>query len=138
MGFEITKPLVGQGFSFEADIAVTPPGSRRRPPRFVVEPQLRFELLIAERKIAESISYREGNQEKKMRIMLLGTAAVGLVATLLTVPAYADRVCHKVCHKGFCKSECVSGGPRLYMHEGDRLNHRHEMRRPGVDVEINR
>ena len=55
---------------------------------------------------------------------LLGTAAVGLVATLLTLPAHADRVCHKVCHAGFCKSE-VSSGPRLYMREGDRL-YRHE------------
>jgi hypothetical protein len=73
-----------------------------------------------------------------MRTMLLGTAAVGLVATLLTAPAHADRVCHKVYHEGFCKSECVSSGPRLYMHEGDRYNHRHEMHRPGVDVEISR
>jgi hypothetical protein len=80
-----------------------------------------------------------------MRTMLLSTAAAGLVATLLTAPAYADRVCHKVCHEGFCRSECVSSGPRLYMregnrrymHEGDRYYH-HEHRRPGVEVEINR
>jgi hypothetical protein len=80
-----------------------------------------------------------------MRTMLLGAAAVGLVATLLTLPAHADRVCHKVCHAGFCKSECVSSGPRLYMREGDR-RYRHEggryyhqeHRRPGVEVEINR
>jgi len=79
-----------------------------------------------------------------MRTMLLGTAAASLVATFLTVPAHADRVCHKVCHEGFCKSECVSSGPRLYMHEGnrmyegDRYYHRHEFHGPGVGVEINR
>ena len=80
-----------------------------------------------------------------MRTMLLSTAAAGLVATLLAAPAYADRVCHKVCHDGFCRSECVSSGPRLYMreegrrymHEGDRYYH-HEHRRPGVEVEMNR
>jgi hypothetical protein len=72
-----------------------------------------------------------------MRTILLGTAAIGLLATLLTVPAQADRVCHKVCHHGFCKTECVSSGPRIYMHEGDRF-YRHEMRRPAGDVEINR
>ena len=47
-----------------------------------------------------------------MRTMLMSTAAIGLIATLLTVPAHADRVCRKVCHEGFCKSECVSSGPR--------------------------
>ena len=83
-----------------------------------------------------------------MRTMLLGTAAAGMVATFLVAPAYADRVCHKMCHEGFCRSECVSSGPRLYMHEGDRsyhrmhegdrYYHRHEHRRPGVEVEINR
>jgi hypothetical protein len=80
-----------------------------------------------------------------MRTMLLSTAAAGLVATLLVAPAYADRVCHKVCHEGFCRSECVSSGPHLYMregdgrymHEGDRYYH-HEHGRPGVEVEINR
>lgn len=80
-----------------------------------------------------------------MRTMLLSTAAAGLVATLLVAPAYADRVCHKVCHEGFCRSECVSSGPRLYMREGDRRymregdrRYHHEHRRPGVEVEINR
>ena len=74
-----------------------------------------------------------------MRTLLLSAAAAGLVATLLTVHAQADRVCRKVCHEGFCKSECVTGGgPRLYMHEGDRYNYRHEMHRPGADVEISR
>ena len=80
-----------------------------------------------------------------MRMMLLSTAAAGLVATLLVAPAYADRVCHKVCHEGFCRSECVSSGPRLYMREGDRRYrheggryYHHEHRRPGVEVEINR
>jgi hypothetical protein len=75
-----------------------------------------------------------------MRTMLLGTTAAALVATFLAAPAHADRVCHKVCHEGFCKSECVSSGPRLYMREGDRnrLYHRHDSRGPGVDVEINR
>jgi hypothetical protein len=72
-----------------------------------------------------------------MRTMLLSMAAAGLVATLLAAPAYADRVCHKVCHQGFCRSECVSSGPHLYMHEGGR-NYHHEHRRPGVEVEINR
>ncbi len=74
-----------------------------------------------------------------MRTLLLSAAAAGLVATLLTVHAQSDRVCRKVCHEGFCKSECVTGGgPRLYMHEGNRYYHRDEMRRPGVGVEINR
>jgi hypothetical protein len=73
-----------------------------------------------------------------MRTMLMSTAAIGLIATLLTVPAHADRVCRKVCHEGFCKSECVSSGPRLYMHEGERYYHRHDMHRPGMNVEINR
>ena len=49
----------------------------------------------------------------------MSTAAIGLVATLLTSPAQADRMCRKVCHDGFCKSECVSSGHRLYMHEHD-------------------
>jgi hypothetical protein len=74
-----------------------------------------------------------------MRTMLMSAAALGLVATLLTGPAQADRMCRKVCHDGFCKSECVSSGPRLYMHGGDRYNHhRRDMHGPGVDVEINR
>ena len=73
-----------------------------------------------------------------MRTMLLGTAAIGLVATLMTVPAQADRVCRKVCHDGFCKSECVSSGPRLYMHERDHHYYWHDIHRPGVNVEINR
>ena len=73
-----------------------------------------------------------------MRTMLMSTAAIGLVATLLTGPAQADRMCRKVCHDGFCKSECVSSGHRLYMHEPDRYNHRHDMHGPGVNVEINR
>jgi len=72
-----------------------------------------------------------------MRTILLGAAAIGLLAILLTVPAQANRACHKVCHHGFCKTECVSSGPRIYMHEGDRF-YRHEMRRPAGDVEINR
>ena len=71
-----------------------------------------------------------------MRTMLMSTAAIGLVATLLTVPAHADRVRRKVCHEGYCKSECMSSGPRLYMHEGERSYHR--LHRPGVNVEINR
>ena len=73
-----------------------------------------------------------------MRTMLLSTAAIGFVVMLMTVPAQADRMCRKVCHDGFCKSECVSSGPRLYMHEGNRFYHRHDMHRPGVNVEINR
>jgi hypothetical protein len=83
-------------------------------------------------------------RRKQMRTMLMSTAAIGLVATLLTVPAYADRVCRKVCHEGFCKSECVSSGPRLYMmHDGDRHYHHHEMHEnemhgSGVGVEIKR
>jgi hypothetical protein len=74
-----------------------------------------------------------------MRTMLFGAAATALVATLLAGPAYADRVCHKVCHDGLCRSECVSSGPRLYMREGDRdrYYHRHE-HRPGIGVEIDR
>jgi len=89
----------------------------------------------AEQEIAKSAFSREENQEEKMRTMLLGTAAI--IAILLTVPAQADRMCRKVCHEGFCKSQCVSSGPRLYMHEGSRHYHRHDTR-PGVGVEINR
>ena len=73
-----------------------------------------------------------------MRMMLMSTGAIGLVATPLTGSAQADRMCRKVCHDGFCKSECVSSGPRLYMHERDHHYYRHDMQRPGVNVEINR
>jgi hypothetical protein len=73
-----------------------------------------------------------------MRTMLLGTVAAGLVAAFLTVPAHADRVCNRVCHDGVCRSECMSSGPRLHEGDRDRVYHRHEFRRPGVDVEINR
>jgi hypothetical protein len=73
-----------------------------------------------------------------MRTMLMSAAAMGFVATLMAFPAQADRMCRKVCHDGFCKSECVSSGPRLYMHEGNRYYHRQDMDRPGVNVEINR
>jgi len=69
-----------------------------------------------------------------MRTMLMSTAAaIGLIATLLTVPAQADRMCRKVCHDGYCKSEYTSSGPRLYMREGDCYYHRHDMHRPGVN-----
>jgi len=41
-------------------------------------------------------------------ITFLGAAAVVLSATtLLAVPASADRVCHKVCNEGICKTTCV-------------------------------
>ena len=33
---------------------------------------------------------------------------------LLTAPASADRICKKVCHEGFCRSQCVERGDRLY------------------------
>ena len=80
----------------------------------------------------------DGNSTDRSGTMLMSTAAIGLVATLLTAPAQADRMCRKVCHDGFCKSECVSSGHRPYMHEHDRYNHRHDMHGPGVNVEINR
>ena len=72
-----------------------------------------------------------------MRAMFLGSAAAGLFAVLLTLPAHADRVCNKVCHAGVCKSECVTSGPRLY-NRADRFYHRHTHPRPGINVEINR
>ena len=76
-----------------------------------------------------------------MRTMLIGTTAAALLAgTFLVAPAYADRVCHKVCHEGYCRSECVSGGPHVYMRDGDRdyYHHRHEFHAPDVGVEIDR
>jgi hypothetical protein len=75
-----------------------------------------------------------------MRTALIGTSAAALlVGTLLTAPAYADRVCNRVCHEGVCRSECVSGGPRVYMHDADRGHYyHHEYRGSGVGVEINR
>jgi hypothetical protein len=87
-----------------------------------------------------------------MRTMLLSTAAGG-DCNSFSGACLCDRVCHKVCHEGFCRSECVSSGPRLYMREGDRRYlqegdrrylqegdryYHHEHRRPGVEVEINR
>jgi hypothetical protein len=41
-----------------------------------------------------------------MRTMLLGTAAVGLVATLLTAPAHADRVTRCVTKASAKASAC--------------------------------
>ena len=77
-------------------------------------------------------------------LTLLGAAAVVLSATtLLAVPASADRVCHKVCNEGFCRTTCVQRNDRLYMHESDRDYYHHrrpgvELRGPGVGVDIGR
>ena len=77
-------------------------------------------------------------------ITLLGTAAAVLTAmTLLTVPASADRVCHKVCNGDVCKSTCVQRNDRLYMQDRDRDYYHHrrpgvELRGPGVGVDIGR
>ncbi len=75
-------------------------------------------------------------------ITLMGTAAAVLTATtLLAVPASADRICHKVCHEGFCRSSCVERSDRLYMYDRDRDYHHHrgvEFRKPGVDVDVGR
>ena len=80
-------------------------------------------------------------------ITLMGTAAAVLTATtLLAVPASADRICHKECHEGFCRSQCIERGgdrDRLYMQDRDRdyYHHRHggvEFRGPGVGVDVGR
>ena len=73
-----------------------------------------------------------------MRWTLIGTAVAALTtATLLAVPANADRFCRKVCDNGFCRSTCVDRGDRLYMY--DRGDHRdrdyYYHRRHGLDVE---
>jgi hypothetical protein len=75
-------------------------------------------------------------------ITLVGTAAAVLTSTtLLAVPASADRICHKVCHEGFCRSTCVDRGDRLYMQDRDRdYYHLHhggvEFRAPGVGIDV--
>ncbi len=75
-------------------------------------------------------------------ITFMGTAAAVLTATtLLAVPASADRICHKVCHEGFCRSSCVERGDRLiYDRDRDYYHHRRgvELRGPGVDVDVGR
>jgi hypothetical protein len=75
-------------------------------------------------------------------ITLMGTATALLTATmLLTAPASADRICKKVCHEGFCRSQCVERSDRLYMRDRDYYHHHHrgvEVRGPGVDVEVGR
>jgi hypothetical protein len=58
-------------------------------------------------------------------------------------PASADRVCHKVCNEGFCRTTCVQRNDRLYMHESDRDYYHHrrpgvELHGPGVGVDIGR
>jgi hypothetical protein len=107
--------------------------------RLNVSLRLSLNFQLRSKEITKGVSCGEEKRRQKMRTMLMSAAALGLVATLLTGPAQADRMCRKVCHDGFCKSECVSSGPRLYMHGGDRYNHhRRDMHGPGVDVEINR
>ena len=77
-------------------------------------------------------------------ITLLGTAAMVLSATtLLAVPASADRVCHKVCNEGICRTTCVQRNDRLYMRDRDSDYYHHrrpgvELRGPGVGVDIGR
>ena len=82
-------------------------------------------------------------------VTLMGTAAALLTATmLLAAPANADRICKKVCHEGFCRSQCVERGDRLYMRDRDYYHrdrdydhHHHrgvEIRGPGVHVDVGR
>jgi len=77
-------------------------------------------------------------------ITLMGTgAAVLTAATLLTVPANAERICKQVCDNGFCRSRCVDRGDRLYMYDRDRDYYHHrrpgiEFNGPGFDVDIGR
>jgi hypothetical protein len=77
-----------------------------------------------------------------MRFVLMGTAAAVLTATtLLAGPASADRICKKVCHEGFCRSQCVERSDRLYMRDRDYYHHRRpgvELHGPGVGVDIGR
>jgi hypothetical protein len=72
-----------------------------------------------------------------MRSMtLMGTAAVVLsAATLLAVPASAERICRQVCDEGFCRSRCFERGDRLYMYDQDRGLGFHE---PRFDVDVDR
>ena len=71
-----------------------------------------------------------------MRSMtLMGTAAVVLsAATLLAVPASAERICRQVCDEGFCRSRCFERGDRLYMYDQDRGLGFHEP----IDVDVDR
>jgi hypothetical protein len=75
-------------------------------------------------------------------ITLLGTvAAVLTTTTLLAVPARADRVCHKVCDEGSCRSTCVERSDRVYMHDRDYYHHRRpgvELQGPGVGIDVGR
>jgi hypothetical protein len=65
-------------------------------------------------------------------VTLMGAAAVVLsAATLLAVPANAERICRQVCDDGFCRSRCVDRGDRLYMYDRDRDYYHH--RRSGVE-----
>ena len=64
-------------------------------------------------------------------ITLMGTAAAVLTAaTLLAVPASAERICRQVCDNGFCRSRCVESSDRLYDRDRDYYYHH---RRPGVE-----
>lgn len=79
-------------------------------------------------------------------ITLMGTAAAVLMTagTLIVTPASADRVCHRVCDDGFCRTRCVDRGDRLYLYDRDRDDswHRHRpgvgIRGPGFDVDVHR
>jgi len=66
-------------------------------------------------------------------ITLMGTADVVLTAaTLLAIPASAERICRQVCDEAFCRSRCIERGERLYMYDRDR-NYYYDHRRPGVE-----
>src|SRR5262249_24992942 len=75
-----------------------------------------------------------GKRRLHMRsITFMGTAVAVLTSTtFLAIPASADRVCHKVCHEGSCRTTCVQRNDRLYMHERDRDYYHH--RRSGVEL----
>ena len=76
-------------------------------------------------------------------ITLMGiTAAVLSAATLLAVPASAERICRQVCDQGFCRTTCVQRPDRLYMYDRDRDYYRRRpgvhIRGPGFDVDVGR
>lgn len=75
-------------------------------------------------------------------IALVGTAAAALsAATFFAGPADAERICRQVCDDGFCRTQCVERGDRLYDRDYDRGYYRRpgiELHVPGVGVDIDR
>jgi hypothetical protein len=106
------------------------------------------QLVYRTKKSRKAFSAGRKTRRAKIRTMLMSTAATGLVATLLTAPAQADHMCRKVCPRRVLQKRMrvwwtspLHATERDTCNEHDRynhLNHRHDMRGPGVNVEINR